>query len=433
MAMSRLYKLTLVMILIAGLLALANRGLGTETAVLASQPSEILFDGSFIETGFIQASDGEHGNRFGRAVAVDGDTMIIGANWTDIDDNGDQGAAYVFTRTGTTWSQQQKLVADDGEANHRFGSDVALDGDTILVSSNLAGAGSVYVFTRSGATWSQQQKLVADDGVSGDLFGWSLDLDGETAVIGAPGSGGFVGAAYLFSYSGTTWSQQQKIIASDAAPGVQSQFGSAVALDGDTAVIGADWANSSQGTVYVFTRSGATWSEQQKLTAADGAAFTRFGFAVAVSGDTLLVGAFLANIGQNNNQGAAYVFTRNGAIWSQQQKLTAADGAASNRFGYAVALDGHRALIGAPNHMAHGAVYYFARDDTSWSQQQKLIPSNGSSGESFGAAVDLDGDTAVIGAAWAFTSPAPEGGAYIFTWRPPFNPTDFIYLPYITR
>jgi hypothetical protein len=426
--MSRLYKLTLVMILIAGVLALANRGMGAETAVLASKQSEIPFDGSFIETGFIQASDGANGNHFGRAVAVDGDTMVIGAFGTRIDGNVLQGAAYVFTRSGTDWIAQQKLVADDGAASHHFGAAVAVEGDTILVGAYLAdGAGAVYVFTRSGATWSQQQKLVADDGVSGSSFGLSLALEGDTAVIGAPASGNLAGAVYLFGYSETTWSQQQKLTASDAA----LRFGSAVALDGDTIVVGAQQP-FAQGAAYVFIRDGSNWHEQQKLTAGDGVDSDQFGSAVALSGHTVFVGAYRANIGQNN-QGAAYVFTRDGAIWSQQQKLTAADGAEGNRFGIAITLDGHRALIGAPIHMAHGAVYYFARDDTSWSQQQKLIPGNGSSGESFGAAVDLDGETAVIGAAWAFTSPSPEGGAYIFTWRPPFNPTDFIYLPYITR
>lgn len=423
-------KLTIMMtMLMAGLLASSNKG--AETAVLASPSSETLFDGSFVETGFVQASDGARQNFFGRAVAVDGDTMVVGASGARIDGNSLQGAVYVFTRSGTGWIEQQKLVADDGAANHYFGIAVAVEGDTMLVGAYFAGsAGAVYVFTRSGATWSQQQKLVADDGIAGSSFGWSLDLEGDTAVIGARGSGNLAGAVYLFGYSEMSWSQQQKLTASDAAAG--DGFGSAVALDGDTLVVGAHQP-LAQGAAYVFIRDGSNWQEQQKLTTEDGTNFDNFGSAVAVSGHTAFVGAYRAAVEQNNNHGAVYMFTRDDVTWSFQQKLAAADGAASDRFGYAIALDEGKMLIGASGHMAHGAVYLFTPDDTGWNQQQKLIPGNGSSGESFGTAIALDGETAVIGAAWTFVSPAPEGGAYTFTYRPPFNPTDFIYLPLIMR
>lgn len=422
-------KLTMFVLLLVGVLALVNMRVGGKTAVYANPPVTALMEGYFAETGFIQASDGAHRNFFGRAVAVDGDTMVVGASGTNIDGNLLQGAAYVYTRSGTDWIEQQKLVADDGAAEHYFGAAVALEGDTILVGAYFAGGtGAVYVFTRSGTTWSQQQKLVADDGVFGGSFGLSLDLEGDTAVIGAPASGNLAGAVYLFGYSETTWSQQQKLTASDTA----LRFGSVVALDGDTVAVGAHQP-FAQGAAYVFTHDGSNWIEQQKLTAEDGATSDQFGAAVALSGHTVFVGAYQAAIDQNNNQGAVYVFSRDGAIWSLQQKLTAAAGAANDRFGFSITLDGQRALIGARSHMAHGAVYFFTQSGTGWHEQQKLIPNNGSSGETFGGSVDLDGDTAVIGASWSTVSPSPEGGAYIFTWRPPFNPTDFIYLPYITR
>jgi hypothetical protein len=305
------------------------------------------------------AADGAAGDRFGTSVALDGEMALVGANRANVSGNTNQGATYVFTRSGANWSQQQKLVATDGAADDQFGRSVALDGETALVgawAANIGGninQGAAYVFTRSGANWSQQQKLVAADGAASDLFGISVALDGETALVGAymanVGGNSSQGTAYVFTRSGANWSQQQKLVAADGAAG--DQFGVSVALDGQTALVGAHLANmggnTEQGAAYVFTQSGTDWSQQQKLVAADGAAGDLFGISVALDGETVLVGAILANVGGNTEQGAAYVFTRSGANWSQQQKLVAADGAAGDRFGYSVALDGETALIGA--------------------------------------------------------------------------------------
>jgi len=198
-----------------------------------------------------------------------------------------------------------------------------------------------------------EQKVTASDGAAGDLFGISMALSGDTALVGAwahdVGANANQGSAYVFVRSGSTWSLQQKLTASDGATG--DEFGFSVALSGDTALIGAPTvdigANLNQGSVYVFVRSGSTWSQQSKLTASDGAAGDWFGYQVALSSDTALVGATNDTIGANAYQGSAYVFTRSGTTWSQQAKLTASDGAADDQFGNSVALSGDTALVGA--------------------------------------------------------------------------------------
>jgi hypothetical protein len=181
----------------------------------------------FLELTPHNATDYAAGDHLGISVAVSGDTLIAGAYRANVGGNSNQGAAYVFTRSGPNWSQQQKLVAADGAADDQFGISVALDGDTALVGAYLANVGgnfrqwAAYVFTRSGASWSQQQKLAAAAGAASDEFGYSVALDGETALVGTYGAnvGGNSnqGAAYIFTRSGASWSQQQKLVAADGA------------------------------------------------------------------------------------------------------------------------------------------------------------------------------------------------------------------------
>jgi len=312
-----------------------------------------------VQQAQLTAGDGGGGDNFGWSVAVSGDTAVVGAYFDDVGANDRQGSAYVFTRSGTTWSQQQKLAAADGAANDEFGWSVAIAGNTVVVGAleSDVGAnfsqGAAYVFVRSGTAWSQQQKLTAADGAASDLFGWSVALSGDTAVVSAEydtvGANAYQGSAYVFVRSGTTWSQQQKLTAADGA--ANDYFGCSVALSGGTAVVGAHnddvGANTDQGSAYVFTRSGTTWNQQAHLTAADGAANDWFGNSVAISGETAVVGAPKDVVGANTDQGSAYVFARSGTTWSQQQKLTAGDGAAWSSFGHSVAISGDTALVGA--------------------------------------------------------------------------------------
>jgi hypothetical protein len=261
------------------------------------------------------------------------------------------------------------------------------------------------VFVRSGTTWTQQAKLTASDGVSNDYFGYSVAISGNTAVTGAVAKNSLTGAAYVFVRSGTAWSQQAKLTASDGA--ANDYFGDSVAVSGSTAVVGAR-QNSSTGAAYVFVPSGTTWSQQAKLTASDAAPLDNFGVWVAVSGSTTVVGAF----GKNSNTGAAYVFVRSGTTWSQQAELTAFDAAQSDNFGLSVALSGSIALVGASGKSSNkGAAYVFVRSGTTWSQQSELTASDSVSNDYFGVSVALSGSNAVVGAQGknSFT-----GAAYVY-------------------
>jgi hypothetical protein len=384
------------------------------------------------------ASDGAASDRLGFSVSLSGDTAVVGAHTDDVGANTDQGSAYIFTRSGTTWTQQTKLTASDGAATDRFGISVSLSGDTAVVGAYFddVGAntdqGSVYVFTRSGTTWTQQAKLTASDGAANDQFGNQVALSGDTAVVGAyrddAGANTDQGSAYIFTRSGTTWTQQAKLTAFDGAAG--DLFGYSVATFGETAVVGAYTddvgAIPDQGSAYVFTRSGTTWTQQAQLTASDGASFDNFGIAISISGETVLVGVWNDDIGANSNQGSTYVFTRSGTIWTQQAELTAADGAASDFFGFSVALSGDTAIVAARDDDVgtsadQGSVYVFTRNGTIWTQQAKFTAADGAAGDQFGLSVALSGDTAVVGAhnddvgantdqgsAWIYDVPADD-------------------------
>ena len=311
--------------------------------------------------------------------------------------------AYVFTRTGTTWTQQAKLPV---------GGPVSLSGDTALIGAD--GGDSAYVFTRTGTTWTQQQKLTASDGATGDYFGCSVSLSGNTALIGAYqryGPTGRPGYAYVFTRTGTTWTQQQKLTASDST----NDFGVSVSLLGDTALIG-----TSKESAYVFTRTGTTWTQQQKLLAADGEEGDGFGDSVSLSGDTALIGASDDNDNGGDGSGSTYVFTRTGTTWTQQAKLLASDGAEMDYFGNSVSLSGDTALIGAEDDddiaagMA-GSAYVFTRTGTTWAQKLKIHAVDGEASNEFGCSVSLSGDTALIGAEDDDDNGEFSGSAYVFT------------------
>jgi hypothetical protein len=342
---------------------------------------------------------------------VSGDTLVAGAYGDDTAAGGSAGSAYVFVRSGATWSLQQKLEASDGATFEWFGVTAALEGDTLAIGASLdqtPSGGSVYLFTRSGTTWSEQQRLEASDGTTLGQFGLSLALSGDTLAVGAPsasfpGASGR-GAAYVFMRSGGTWSLQQDLAASDG--GASHAFGR-VALSAGELVVGAATGNSpaagGTGAAYVFELSGNTWSQAQKLLAADGWN-DQFGSSVAVSADTALIGAPFDQTIAGDMAGSVYVFVRSGGTWTLQQRLMPSDGSPNAEFGQAVALQGDTAVVGAPGEdTSHGvnvgSAYVFVRSGATWTQQQKLLPPSPQGLEQFGGSVALSGDTAIVGQA----------------------------------
>ena len=377
------------------------------------------------------ASDGADMDQLGSSVSLSGDTAVAGSIGADTPAGPDTGAAYVFVRSGTTWTEEQKLAASDAATFDAFGISLSVSGDSTLVGAWSADppagqdAGAAYVFVRSGTTWTEQQKVLAGDGAAQDAFGYSVALDGDMAVVGARRAdtpdGTDAGAAYAFVRAGTAWTERQKLLGSETP---QDGFGSAVALSGDTVVVGAHFDDApggqDAGSAYVFVRSGPTWSLQQKLVAADGLPGDYFGISVSVSGDTVVVGARMHDTHAAADIGAAYVFVRAGGTWTLQQELMASDGAAADTFGASVSVSGDTLVVGAPvadtvGGVDAGAVYAFVRSGSTWTEQQKLLPPDGRADLDFGFSASLSGDTVVIGAPSDDTSVAINtGSAYVF-------------------
>jgi hypothetical protein len=359
---------------------------------------------TFISSSYITkllASDRASGDSYGASVdiSLDGNTAVIGAPLENSDFI-DNGAVYVYVRSGSTWTEQQKLLASESSNDIQFGKSVSIsaDGNTVVIGaplSDLGGAtssiGAAYVFTRSAGVWTQQQTLSAFDPATGDRFGWSVSLsaDGLSLIVGAyledtsPNTNN--GAAYVFIYESGAWTEQQKLLASDPATDDFFGWGVALSSDGNTALISAieedTSPNSANGAVYVFTRTAGVWTQQQKLTASDPATLDSFGYSVSLSSDglTAIIGAPSEDTSPNTNNGAAYVFTRSGSTWTQQQKILASDAASNETLGVSVSIsaDGNVALIGAdaedtsPN-TDNGAAYVFTRSAGVWTEQQKL-------------------------------------------------------------
>ena len=383
----------------------------------------------------IQASDAQASDGFGESVSIssDGNTAIVGARWEDTPSTS-AGSAYIFTRSGSTWSQQEKLTASDAQATDYFGMSVSIssDGNTVIVGAYLedtggiTNAGSAYIFTRSGSSWTQRAKIQASDPEASALFGFSVSIsdDGNTVIVGARAvdtTAGNAGAAYIFTRSGTTWSQQAKIQASDAE--ANDEFGTSVSIssDGDTAIVGAYKEDTlvDSGAAYVFTRSGSTWSQQQKLVASDAQASAEFGYSVSISsdGNTAIVGARYDGT-TATNAGSAYIFTRSGTTWAQQAKIQASDAQANDYFGWSVSIssDGNTAIVGAQYEDTTGSAYIFTRSGTTWSQEVKIQASDAAASDRFGYSVSIssDGNTAIVCAMDEDTTATDAGAAYIF-------------------
>jgi len=356
------------------------------------------------------------GDMLGAKVAIDGDTAIVGVPRKDVGGSADQGAAYVFVRNGTTWVQQAKLTASDGQAGDQFGASVALEGDVAIVGA-LFGPGGihghegvVYVFERSGTTWTEQLALSAADATSGDQFSFSVALDTNFIVVGAPGNGNFQGAAYVFNRFFHSWLRGPKLTASNGAE--FDAFGRSVAVSGDTAIVGAP-AHLGLGATYIFTGTATTWTERATLPAAGTLDFETFGTSVALRDGVALVGAPLEN--------KVFVFTGAGATWTAQTILTPGDGGAEDLFGTSVALSGDLAVVGSrygPNGLGtgRGEAYLFQRSGTSWSEVTHMEADDGARGDRFGESVAISGVTAIVGAPFHGGS---QGSAYVFVDMPP--------------
>ena len=400
---------------------------------------------------------------FGRSVAIQGDTMVVGAPLHE------HGMAHVYQSKDGKWVLQMTLMGSHGDKEDHFGRAVALSGDTLVIGAHnedsgtsspeddsTPDSGAVYVFTRRGSTWEQTAYLKSSSPQLGAGFGRAVAAHGGTIVVGArlEREGGLVGsgAAYVFVHDGSEWRQQARL--TSPKPGKDHLFGISVAVENDTLIVGADGEDSLKvprhyytqrqpnvGAAYVFTRVAGAWSLQARLAPPTGGGGC-FGYAVALSGDTALVGAYRENSSTSSinstpdlgarEAGAAYVFVRAGAKWSQQSYLKPHNNGPGYRFGYHLALEGDVALVGAyventgtsgvnstPNtHCAEaGAAYVFERSGADWAQTAYLKPGITIALDHFGIATAMSGKTLVVGSCGNDRVPFGSGQVWTFERR----------------
>ncbi|MEE8155821.1 MAG: FG-GAP repeat protein [Phycisphaerales bacterium] len=379
------------------------------------------------------ASDGENVDQFGHSAAIDGDTAILGAPRTDQTET-DSGSAYIFQQDPVdpdTWIEVVQVFAGDALAHDRFGTSVAISGDFVIVGaflddhSGFEDAGSAYIFYRDqdgDDEWGQVAHITASNAAAGDRFGLSVAIDGDVAIIGAPLGGSTDGAAYIFQRDGQgDWNETDILTASDGAAG--DEFGSAVSISAETAIIGAR-GDDLQGAAYIFAFDGQDWVEEDKLTAFDGQAFDDFGFSVSISGDLAVVGARNHFTQGALKAGTAYIFDPDEAgDWGEGTILTPTDPAAVNDFfGWSVAISGNVVIVGTPANDDDGtnsgsaSVFWEHQPgaQNGWGEVVKLTASDAAGEDHLGQAVAISGRTGLIGVRDDDDNGNAAGSAYIF-------------------
>jgi len=375
-----------------------------------------------VEKAAISPDPSNPGAEFGNAVAISGDTMIVGARYDSVPLDKElqyySGAAYVYVKDGNNWVQQTRLAASTPQAGDLFGSSVAIDRDTIVVGAvgndsidengNAApGMGAVYIFARSGDQWQQQAKIEPEDGSKADYFGNAVAIVGERIIVGASGKdiGNTTDTGKVYSYyrSGTKWYQSQSISASN--PEKNAGFGSSLDLDGPRLVVGAPSENKI-GAAYIFYRIGSTWVQESKIEPNDSHSGDSFGASVSIDDETVVVGVPFADpdlgAGQVINAGAAYVFKKRANTWKQAEKIMVEDARAFDNFGDSVLINGKTIVVGATgqnyyNTLRVGSAYAFERNEGNWELKSRLISTDPYNENNFGSSIAIDGELIFIG------------------------------------
>ena len=388
--------------------------------------------GADVATTELTDMDDAGGDNFGTAVAISGDTAVVGAPLGDGAAT-DSGSAYIYQWDGSTWQQAAKLTASDGVASDEFGYSVDISGDTVIVGARHdddggGDSGSAYLFEKPLGGWAtstETTKFTASDAAASDFFGHAVAISGDSVVVGAWFDDATTvnsGSAYVFEKTSGTWGQSAKLTASDAAMG--DSFGYSVGISDDTVIVGAHAAGTESGAAYLFEKpSGGTWGQTAKLTASDAAVGDRFGFSVDVWGDAAVVGMYLDNDGAMINSGSAYLFEKpSSGTWTEAAKLTASDAAADDEFGYSVGIWDDTVVVGAhfdaDNGTGTGSAYRFEEPVGGWgtmTETTKLLAFDGVASDNFGQSVGISGGNTIIGAPYHdhSTNPSSDGAAYV--------------------
>ncbi len=391
---------------------------GKNRTIILRADEEWVFDQKIL------ASDGSSDDWFGFSIDIDEEYAIIGARWDDVNGVVNAGSAYIFKYDNGSWVENAKLWASDGAEGDWFGHSVSISGQYAFVSAvsdETVGAvsGSVYVFKHVGTDWVEEQKILVlpDGGNSAIDFGWSVCVEGDYALIGAINDddcGDSSGSTYVFHYDGAHWNEVQKLLPADGK--AWAFFGYCISLDGDSAIIGAR-GDEYKGAAYIFTLEETTWVETQKLIAADGAGGDYFGRSVFLNGEYVIVGAHYDD-DNGEESGSAYIFYYDNGSWTQQAKIIASDGEPEEEFGDAVYINEGYALVGVQfdddQGMYSGSAYLFKRDGTSWIEQVKLLPPDGGYWQQFGNAVFMKDDSAFICSLYDDENGLYSGSTYIY-------------------
>jgi hypothetical protein len=359
----------------------------------------------------LSANDPVAGSDFGRSVAIDGDLVAVGAGSDTAGTVDNAGAVYLYERRGQDYSFEARLVAPDPTEGAEFGRAVAIQGNTVFVGArfaevgDLAAAGAVYVYRKDMDEWTLEQKITSPEPENEDNFGRALAVQGDVLVVTARKENlgaNDVGAAYVYLRQDGAWAHATTLTADDATPG--GYFGQSVAVQGDLIAVGARNADpNAAGAVYVFEGSLDDWTEVQKIAPFDGEADDQFGFAVDLQGSTLAVGARRADLPGANNAGAAYVYAREGGVFVLEAQLLADDPGAGAQFGQSIAIAGNTVVVGANRadvgeDQDQGAVYLFRRTGGEWPAAGIITAPDGEAGDEFGYSLDAFGDRLVTGA-----------------------------------
>jgi hypothetical protein len=348
----------------------------------------------------LKGSDTVAGDGFGGSVAVSGTTAVVGAPGYAID----AGRAYVFTQTAAGWRQAAELKGSDTAAGDYFGYSVAISGTSAVVGA--PGLARAYVFTKRGGGWKQAAELKGSDTVAGDGFGRTVAISGTSAVVGADGHAKAAGRAYVFTKTGAGWKQAAELNGSDTVAG--DYFGYSVAISGANALVGAPVFTKEAGQAYVFTDTASGWKQAAELKGSGTVAGDGFGGSVAISGTSAVVGAS----GYARDAGRGYVFTDTASGWKQAAELKGSGTVAGDGFGYSVAISGTSAVVGAPVFTKEaGQAYVFTDTASGWMQAAELKGSDTVAGDDFGGSVAISGTSAVAGADGHAKA---AGRAYVF-------------------
>jgi hypothetical protein len=375
---------------------------------------------------------------FGRSVAIDGNLVAVGAGGADAGetDGGSipkAGAVYLFERRGLDYFLEAKLIAPDASTGAEFGRAVAIRGNMVIIGARfaevevepgnlLSKAGAAYVFRKTRGAWHLEAKLTSPTPANEDNFGRALAIQGNILVVTARKENigaDDVGAAYVFLYKGGRWIDEAKLTASDPAAG--AYFGQSVATQGNLIAVGARNADpNGAGAVYFFHRLKNQWVETAKVPSPDGKTDDQFAFAITIEGNLIAVGARRADLPGAKDAGAAYLFTMTGDDVTLPTKITASDAKAGDQFGQSIAMAGDVIAVGAnradiDGNKDQGAVYLFQRMGNEWVEEEKLTASAGMAGDEFGYSLSAFGNLMATGAHLADST---QGAAYVMPLRP---------------